>query len=180
MADDGMLIRIVDAAMAEAARRGGARVACRAGCTPCCHGPFEISAVDAVRIQRGISELAAKDAAVVAELRSRAERWLPLEASGDADDEPCPALDSASGLCRIYEWRPLTCRTFGPPVRGASGAVAICELCYTEAGDEEIASAAVDLDPDTLESPLLAEAEAAAGVHGSVSVAWALARATLR
>ncbi len=32
---------------------------------------------------------------------------------------PCPALDPATGHCDLYVHRPITCRTFGPPVRFA-------------------------------------------------------------
>ena len=34
-----------------------------------------------------------------------------------ANQAACPALDPATGLCDVYEARPMTCRIFGPPVR---------------------------------------------------------------
>ena len=39
---DRELVQIVDAAMAEAARRSGSWLVCRLGCTQCCIGPFPI------------------------------------------------------------------------------------------------------------------------------------------
>jgi Fe-S-cluster containining protein len=91
-----------------------------------------------------------------------------------ASDEPCPALDPASGRCDLYEARPMTCRTFGPPVRHASEAgegFAVCELCFTEASPEEIEAAEM--------KPPLAE-ERALLAHlgtepGETIVAWCLA-----
>jgi Fe-S-cluster containining protein len=38
-----------------------------------------------------------------------------------ANDEPCPMLDPQTGLCELYESRPMTCRVFGPPVRSEDG-----------------------------------------------------------
>ena len=63
---------------------------------------------------------------------------------GDSfDDEPCPALDPEAGTCDLYASRPITCRTFGPPVRCGSESVGVCELCFDGASDEEIASLAL-------------------------------------
>jgi hypothetical protein len=39
----------------------------------------------------------------------------------------CPALDPGSGACVLYDWRPLSCRTFGPPVRVAREDLPPCE-----------------------------------------------------
>jgi Fe-S-cluster containining protein len=63
-----------------------------------------------------------------------------------ANEAPCPALNPNSGLCDIYSARPMTCRVFGPPIRTENEdseeaeAFAICELCFTTATPEEIAS----------------------------------------
>jgi len=126
--------------MAEAVRKGGSWVACRPGCCECCMGPFPVSALDAERLRGGLAELRLRDPRRAASIVDRAARWM------GADDEPCPALDPQTGTCDLYAARPLTCRTFGPPVRCASGAVAICELCFDGATDEEIAACVVDLD----------------------------------
>ena len=56
-----------------------------------------------------------------------------------------------TGTCDLYAARPLTCRTFGPPVRCQSGALAICELCFDGATEEEIEASIVDLDVESLD-----------------------------
>jgi Fe-S-cluster containining protein len=129
----------VDAALADAAQRSGEWLACRPGCTQCCIGVFAIHQLDALRLQRGLEQLKKRDperaAAVVR--RSR-ESWARLreEFPGNrktgildedepaaqkfeefANEEPCPVLDPVTGLCELYESRPMTCRVFGPPVR---------------------------------------------------------------
>ena len=61
-----------------------------------------------------------------------------------ANEAPCPALDLETGLCDLYDARPMTCRVFGPPIRSAAGdeeGLAVCELCFTEASEAEIAAA---------------------------------------
>jgi Fe-S-cluster containining protein len=58
---------------------------------------------------------------------------------------PCPALEE-DGRCRIYDSRPLVCRTFGLPIRdGAQYIGDICELNFTEASQEVREEAAWDL-----------------------------------
>jgi Fe-S-cluster containining protein len=87
-----------------------------------------------------------------------------------ADSEPCPALDPGSGLCDLYAARPLTCRTFGQPVRVGAD-VGVCELCFQGAGEEEIAACAAEIDVDAMEAPLLRGLEA----KGRTIVTFALA-----
>ena len=167
MIDPQQLIQIVDAAVAEAVRKGGAWIECRPGCYQCCRGAFEISALDAQRLRSGLRELEARDPARASRVRERARhaaarlrRDFPVDAPAAVlsqaadDDEPCPALDPATGTCDLYESRPLLCRTFGPAI-AAHGAVGACELCFPGAGAEEIAACAVPLDCDALEVPLL-------------------------
>jgi Fe-S-cluster containining protein len=96
--------------------------------------------------------------------------------AGFADDEPCPALDPATGTCDLYSARPMTCRTFGPPVRtGENGALGACELCYHGATNEQIAACEMVPDPDGLEEKLMAKMQKQTGRHGETIVAFALA-----
>jgi Fe-S-cluster containining protein len=177
-ARDSELVQIMDAALAEAARRAGSHLACRPGCTQCCHGPFRINALDAARLRIGIAELQSANPALAAEIETRArawvDRWSPhfpgdresgtlnssdaeREAFEDlADEAPCPALDPATGRCSVYAWRPMTCRVFGPPVRQESGALACCELCFIGVENEEIAACEMPV-PHDVEDELLAE-----------------------
>ena len=75
-ARDAELVEIVDASLAEAARRAGAFLACRIGCTQCCHGAFAINALDAARLRAGMAELRATNPALAAEIERRARAWL--------------------------------------------------------------------------------------------------------
>jgi len=148
---DRALIQIVDAALAEAARKAGSWLVCRPGCFECCLGPFSIGPRDTARLRRGLAELTERDAARAAAVRTRVADSLERLDRGQPDDnQPCPALDPSTGTCDLYTARPLTCRTFGPPVRCAEGGVAICELCFQGAGEEEIAASIVDLDVGAL------------------------------
>ena len=193
---DRALIQIVDAALAEATRKSGAWLVCRLGCTQCCIGPFPISQLDARRLRSGLAELEAHDPERGARVRQRARQSVARIAStfpGDsvtgilaeneeaeqrfadfADDEPCPALDPETGACDLYSARPITCRTFGPPVRCGSDAVGVCELCFVGASDDEIAACEVEADVDALESALVEELEQTTAARGQTIVAFAL------
>jgi Fe-S-cluster containining protein len=196
---DQRLVQIVDAALAETARKSGAWLACRKGCTQCCFGPFPISQLDVARLRQGFSKLEKSDPLRAAQVRERARQsWARLEANfpGDrkagilsddqtaeeqfaeyANDEPCPALDPETGACDLYSSRPMTCRTFGPPVRsGAEGALGVCELCYHGASDQQIAQCEMVPDPDNLEEKLVRQAEKESGVRGNTIVAFCLAK----
>ena len=193
-ARDTELVQIMDAAFADAARRAGPMLACRPACTQCCHGAFAINALDAARLQSGMDALDLSDPNSAADLRHRAQAWLDVfrpDFPGDpatgilgaseedearfkdfASDAPCPALNPQSGLCDIYDFRPMTCRIFGPPVRVADGdALACCELCFVGATDDQIAACEMPL-PHELEEELLAET----GESSDTIVAFALLR----
>ncbi len=200
MPADADLVQIVDAALAEAARKSGAWLVCRLGCTECCLGPFPITQLDALRLRRGLADLEASDPARGARVRDRARESvarLRPEFPGDpatgvldenetaderfatlAEDEPCPALDPETGACDLYAARPITCRSFGPALRHDSQDLGVCELCYRGATDEEIAACAVEMDPNRLEDALIEELGAATGARGQTIVAFALATAT--
>lgn len=191
---DQKLIQIVDAALVDAARRSGEWLVCKLGCTQCCVGVFAINQLDALRLQHGLAELERTDRERAARVRERAvssvERWQTdfpgdpktgiLDESEEgaerfdnfANDEPCPALDPVTGACELYAWRPMTCRVFGPPVRGEDG-LGVCELCYHGASDQEIAACEIRPDPDDLETELVTELEAS-GRSGQTIVAFAL------
>ena len=192
---DQHLVQIVDAATADAAHRAGAWLKCAPGCTQCCIGVFAISQLDAERLRAGLAELSQTDpvraAAVVRRAQEAVKRLAPqypgnaqsgildperAEAfEGFANDEPCPVLDPATGLCDLYASRPMTCRVFGPPLRTDEG-LGVCELCFIGATPEEIAAAEVQLDCAEMEAALTGDAEATSGARGETIVAWALGR----
>jgi Fe-S-cluster containining protein len=197
-AADQQLVQIVDAALTDAARKSGEWLVCRPGCTQCCIGPFPISQLDAARLRQGLAELGFDDPQRAARVRDRARdsvaRLTPgfpgdpatgiLDEDEEAearfadfaDDEPCPALDPVTGMCDLYAARPMTCRTFGPPVRsGPEGGLGVCELCYHGASDEEIAACEMKPDPGNLEFKLIERIEKTTGVRGNTIVAFCLA-----
>lgn len=191
------LVQIVDAALADAERRSGHWLACRPGCTQCCMGVFAINQLDAARLRRGLRKLQAEAPERAAAVRARAREAvsrLSKDFPGDAasgilgnseecverfenfgNDEPCPALDPQSGLCELYESRPMTCRVFGPPVR-SEGGLGVCELCFQGATTEEIAACEMVPDPENLEQDLLTQVERQSGKRGETIIAFCLAR----
>ena len=193
---DQTLIQIVDSALADVTRRSGKWLVCRKGCTQCCIGVFSINQLDASRLRRGLSDLEKKAPERAARVRRRARESvarLSGEFPGDtlsgvldegeeaeqrfagfANDEPCPALDPATGNCELYESRPMTCRVFGPPVQSEDG-LCVCELCFQGASEKEIAACEMDPDPDDLESRLLDELEKNTGRRGNTIIAFVLA-----
>ncbi len=194
-ARDSELVQIVDAALADAARRAGDFLACRIGCTQCCFGAFAINALDAARLRTGMSAIRSAQPALAAAIERRARAWLAEFASdfpGDAEtgllgasdadrarfenfanDAPCPALDPTTGRCDVYAWRPMTCRVFGPPIRmaGADAAEGLghCELCFIGATPAQVAACEMPV-PHQLESELLDEI----GSENETVVAFAL------
>jgi Fe-S-cluster containining protein len=202
-AGDSTLIQIVDASLAEAARRAGPWLVCRPGCTQCCYGAFAINTLDAERLRAGMDTLQAGDPAAAEAIRERARGWLERYGSGFpgdavtgvlgtseadrerfedyADEAPCPALDLATGLCGVYAWRPMTCRVFGPPVRMAGAGedktegLGHCELCFAGATPEQVAACEMAV-PQQMEARLVAEIGSEIGSENETIVAFALLR----
>ena len=134
------LLTRLDAWFAAARRDAGGIVPCRAGCTACCHGPFDISVADVELIGEALDRMPAADRARVTEraqallarMRALEPTWPPPYAvdalGGDRFDrltdalaaEPCPLLDEA-GRCSIYADRPLVCRMIGLGMRTPAG-----------------------------------------------------------
>ncbi|HUY82399.1 MAG TPA: YkgJ family cysteine cluster protein [Acidobacteriaceae bacterium] len=189
---DRQLVQIIDAASASAAHRSGPWLQCRLGCTQCCIGIFSITQLDAQRLRAGLDALASDAPARAAAVRRRAAESVERlttnfpgnPATGQLDesnpryedfanDEPCPALDPATGACDLYAARPVTCRVFGPPIRSEDG-IGVCELNFINAPTAEILAAELDTSWSPLESALNAEAEAEKHQSGSTTVAWAL------
>jgi Fe-S-cluster containining protein len=194
-AGDHELVQILDAALADTARRSGEWLVCKPGCTQCCVGVFAINQLDAARLQQGLAELIVSEPERAQSLRERARKSVErlthgfpgdpvaglLDPSEEAEarfedfgnDEPCAALDPATGLCDLYQARPMTCRVFGPPVRSEQG-LGVCELCYHGATEEQIEACEMPVDAEGREAELLQEFEQSSGKHGRTLVAFAL------
>ena len=197
---DQKLIQIVNAALADTVQRSGKWLACRPGCSHCCHGVFAINQLDAIRLRHGLAETEKTDPERAAGIRKRAldtVARLSPEYPGDpatglldeaeddedckrwdefANDEPCPVLDPATGTCELYEFRPVMCRTFGPPLKEEDGDLGVCDLCFDGATEAEITACEMKPDPDKLEATLLDELEKSTGARGETIIAFALVR----
>ncbi len=157
-------------------------------------GAFAISQLDALRLATGMQKLRRDNPSLASEVERRALAWIDehgptfpgdLETGriGDAEsdrerfeeyanDAACPALDQATGRCDVYEWRPMTCRVFGPPIRMEAGnALGHCELCFHGATTDQVAACEMSI-PHDLEQELLGQIPS----KGETLVAFALIR----
>ena len=197
-ARDQQLIQIVNAALADAFQKSSQWLACKPGCSQCCVGVFAINQLDAIRLREGLRELEHQDPQRAARIRERVNATvarLSPDFPGDpvtgllntddsdeackqwdeyANDVPCPVLDPETGTCELYEYRPVTCRTFGPAIT-SEGDLGHCELCFVGAIEEEVIAHEMRPDPDHLEEALLKELEEATGMSGETIIAFALA-----
>jgi Fe-S-cluster containining protein len=155
---DARLIQITDASLADATLRAGDHLACRPGCTQCCHGAFAINPLDALRLRSAMAAMTKSQPSQAAAIAERARQYLaefgpdfpgnpvtgilgisPEEQSAFEDfanEAPCPALNPVSGLCDVYAARPMTCRVFGPPVRMSPSSTGD-RAADTDAGQED-------------------------------------------
>ncbi|MEO7917831.1 MAG: YkgJ family cysteine cluster protein [Thermoanaerobaculia bacterium] len=143
-------------------------LSCRPGCFGCCIGPFEISLAEAVLARSGVERLAREEqdqireraAATIATARDlfpgdADAGLLDPERSEEADDAyfaavsqvACPMLELPSGRCRIYEERPITCRTYGLAWKREEEIVyPACSLNFVGADEARPRETAIDLD----------------------------------
>lgn len=200
---DAQLLQIIDAAFADSARRSGEHLVCRPGCTQCCHGAFAINQPDALRLRTAMAELALAHPKQAAAIEERARRYVAefgpsfpgdqttgiLGESDEAqiafedfaNDAPCPVLNPDTGLCDLYAARPMTCRVFGPPVRvqsepdeASEEGFAICELCFTNATEEEIAAAEMIVPHSEEQSVFEALQQEQPSISGNTIIAYCL------
>ena len=195
VADDRCLVALVDAASAEATAKAGAPVVCGSGCAPCCFGPFSITPLDAWRLRRGLDALASTAADTAHGIVERARATAAAQTSAFAPEQagqlrseeeerrhykafanvPCPALCPDSGTCLIYEWRPLACRTHGPPLRRSGYDFPPCPLCFKKADPALVDEMRLCLDVDDVETPLVERVAAEEDNDARTTVTFALA-----
>lgn len=169
-----------------AAKTAPGEMACRGGCFGCCVGLFEISLAEALVVRAGLERLPEEARRVV---RARAERivertradfpgdpgpgLLDPERTEEADDRyfatvadsACPMLELPSGSCRIYEERPITCRTFGLPwTRSRTLVHPACPLNFVGSSAARQREVGIDLDLITEGDQELAELALSAGL----------------
>lgn len=148
------------------AAAGPGVVLCRAGCSACCLGPFDISPADAEMVAAAVealdaetrSAVRARAAAQVAKYAEHQPSWKApfavdalTEAEFDAicdalHTERCPALGD-NGACLIYERRPATCRMTGLAMQTPAGDVLEneCPILHTSAAYAALAPVVFDL-----------------------------------
>jgi uncharacterized protein len=91
---------------------------CRRGCDTCCRELADVPKLSAVEwelLREGLATLPQE------QLREIGRNIAAL-----ADDPPpssivCPLLDQSIGACRVYDYRPVVCRTYGFYVRRGMG-----------------------------------------------------------
>ena len=76
---------------------------CRAGCSDCCRARLAVTRVEEESLRRGMASLPGETRARFARRAAQPGR------------ETCPALDDR-GICEVYPFRPLICRSFGVPL----------------------------------------------------------------
>ena len=126
-----LLLERLDRWFGEARETTGV-IPCRAGCSACCHGPFDITVADVELVREGVAalppamrlEVTALAEAQVRAMEAADPAWRAPYAVAQLGedrfdalidrfaDEPCPLLDDG-GSCRIYQHRPLVCRLIG-------------------------------------------------------------------
>lgn len=136
------LLQQLDDWFSRATARHPGVIPCRAGCSACCHGPFDISVADALMVKEAVARLGGevreeverRAGAQVDLMRELQPEWdTGLGLGGISEEEfdrisiamadlPCPLLDDA-GACRIYADRPMICRMIGLGVVTPTGRV---------------------------------------------------------
>jgi Fe-S-cluster containining protein len=122
------------------------KVPCDKGCRDCCVGLFDVTLADRDLLREGLAavdepvrrDIEARAAAIVARLRElhpdlgdTLDGWEPDDIDDlcdEAGDVECPVL-GPGGECRLYAWRPLTCRMSGVPVVDVTGETVFPDGC---------------------------------------------------
>jgi hypothetical protein len=110
----GELTRKVDAFFTRVVDRHGDDMACGTGCSDCCHVRLTITRVEAGAIR---------------DLVSRWPRERRTDLANTGPTSHCAALD-ADGRCKIYDARPLVCRSHGVPIRMQQGSLPVVRACH--------------------------------------------------
>lgn len=128
-----LLVEQVDAVFKQVQEEYGECVACKVGCSDCCHALFDLTLIEAMFVKHQFDKVMAKaERQKILERANKADRIvykLKREASKDVQNgKPeneiledmakqriqCPLLDDGE-KCELYEFRPITCRLYGIP-----------------------------------------------------------------
>lgn len=144
----------VDGFFARVEARHGDDMQCATGCSDCCHVRLTVTEVEAAAIR------------TLVEAWPAARRAALAEPAGPPDR--CAALDAA-GRCKIYEARPIVCRSHGAPIRMRRASLPVIESCFRNFTRTEPAPDCV-LDQETLSALTLAVNRDAGGVGDRVDL----------
>lgn len=194
---DRRLLEGLDRDYRDSAERAGSLLVCGPGCSDCCHGPFPVTRLDAWRLSRGLERVEARDpgrARAIGTRASRAVQALRPDYPGDPESGrlrtgeaeldrylalhpklACPALDPVTGQCELYDWRPVSCRNYGPPLSFGGEKSAPCPLCFRDAAVEKLERCRMEPDRNGLEESLLHSMGAVPGEPWETLIAFVLA-----
>jgi len=176
---EARLLERLDADWQAAAEKAGGWLVCRPGCDDCCRRPFPVSRLDARRLRRGLAALSRPDLARAEAIQRRARAAVERLSQGfpgnvaagrlEQDEArldgyfqrheglACPALEPETGRCELYDWRPIACRTYGPPLRFGVQKAPPCRLCFDGASAATVEGCRMEPDPAGIEQGILDE-----------------------
>jgi Fe-S-cluster containining protein len=94
--------------------RGGFQPSCSKGCSSCCYRPIYLAIPEAFLLVRYLKDHSLWSSALKTSLKEHARgQWGLDPAVYFLTRTPCPFLNEAEGLCRVYAARPLVCRVHG-------------------------------------------------------------------
>lgn len=131
---------------------------CGSGCSDCCHTRLTITGVEAAAIRELVAAWPVDRRRALAEV---------------GPDHHCAALDAA-GRCKIYEARPIVCRSHGAPIRMRIDSLPVVQSCHRNFTRTEPDADCV-IDQTTLSALTLAVDRDAGGDGSRVELAAVIA-----
>jgi len=193
---DDELLQTLERDFREVAERAGKWLVCEPGCSECCHGPFPVTRLDVERLRRGLAALGEQDPQRAEVIKTRARQAVEQlregfpgdGASGRLNQDEraldayigrhgslgCPVLDPRTGHCELYDARPVSCRSYGPPLRFDDVDSTPCRLCFRGADRQTVERCRLAPDPRGLEQQILTRMGVAAGEEWETLIAFAV------
>lgn len=91
---------IIDFSVAEAIRNSAKKVACRNGCSACCHQPIPISVLEALGTRFHVQEFLTP------------EQHSQIQENSKRGDSLCKFNNPNDNSCIVYSLRPIACRRY--------------------------------------------------------------------